>query len=185
MRNSTLPDTANPNPQPSSAAADRPAGVVHDVTIRNFRSGDAAGFRALNEAWITRWFFLEPEDVVVLNDPESRILGHGGHILIAALRDEVVGCCALLPLPNRAMRLARMAVREDLRGMGIGRLLLESAIAKARTLQALRIRLETSTRLPGAIHLYQSVGFRRVEPNGEEAPMQRADTFMEMSLRYG
>jgi putative acetyltransferase len=69
--------------------------------------------------------------------------------------------------------------------MGIGRLLLESAIAKARTLQALRIRLETSTRLPGAIHLYQSVGFRRVEPNGEEAPMQRADTFMEMSLRYG
>ena len=181
MRFSTLPNPAaqtNPGPQPPSP------GVLRDVAIRDFRAGDAAAFRALNEAWITRWFFLEPEDAVVLNDPENHILGRGGHIVIAALRDEVVGCCALLPLPNHALRLARMAVREDLRGMGIGRLLLESAIARARTLRALTIRLETSTKLPGAIHLYRSAGFRLVEPNGEE-PLQRADTFMELALRYG
>jgi len=181
MRFSTLPNTpsqTNRSPQPPSPA------VVRDVIIRSFRAGDAAAFRALNEAWITRWFFLEPEDAVVLNDPENQILGRGGHILMAALGEEVVGCCALLPLPNHAVRLVRMAVREDLRGMGIGRLLLESAIAKARTLHALTIRLETSTKLPAAIHLYQSAGFRCVEPHGEEA-LARADTFMELALRYG
>lgn len=160
--------------------------TLREVSIRSFRTGDAAAFRALNEAWITRWFYLEPEDVRVLNDPEGQILGVGGHIFVAVLREQVVGCCALLPLPNRKLRLVRMAVEEELRGRGIGRLLLKAAVEKAQALGALRITLETSTKLPGAIHLYASMGFDRVTPAPEQQErLQRADVFMELALRYG
>lgn len=191
MRCATAPDVSQtPHDQQSLPAPDlhnsRPDAILRDVSIRAFRTEDAAAFRALNEAWITRWFFLEPEDLSVLNDPENRIIARGGHIFVAILRDQVVGCFALLPLPFHTLRLARMAVQEDLRGLGIGRMLLEHAIRKAYELQASRITLETSTKLPNAIHLYQSLGFRSVapEPDGH-APLQRADVFMELRLNYG
>lgn len=37
-----------------------------EVTIRDFRPGDEAAFRTLNEEWITRYFAVEPKEKEVL-----------------------------------------------------------------------------------------------------------------------
>jgi GNAT superfamily N-acetyltransferase len=51
-------------------------------------------------------------------------------------------------------------VREEARGKGYGRSLVEAAIARARARGCSRIQLETNQNNEGAIALYEAVGFK-------------------------
>ena len=76
-----------------------------------------------------------------------------------------------------------MAVSPQLRGRGLGRRLLQHAIAQARSFGASSLFLGSNTRLKDAVHLYESVGFRHVKPETlPPMPYSRADVFMEMPL---
>ena len=152
---------------------------------------DATAFRTLNEEWITRYFALEAKDIETLGDPENAILRKGGHIFLAravsesgeAATSEAVGCVALIPMGNNVYELSKMAVSPKLRGLGIGRSLLEYAIAQAKRIGAQSLFLGSSTKLPSAVHLYEAVGFQHVPPERlPPMPYARADVFMELSL---
>jgi putative acetyltransferase len=157
-----------------------------EVTVRAYRHADAKDFRELNEAWITRWFALEAEDIALLGDPEAHILRRGGQIFVAAAGLKVVGCFAVLPTLSGVLRLIRMTVLETYRGRGIGRKLLEHAITIARASRAQKLVLETSSKLESAVHLYKSAGFHTIAPEpGGPSTLLRADMFMEMPLSYG
>ena len=159
---------------------------VSAIVLRAFCPEDSEAFRQLNEAWITRWFALEAEDVAILGDPQAHILEHGGQIVVAASGAEVVGCFALLPTRPGVLRLIRMTVLESYRGRGVGRMLLQRAIELARMAKAVKLVLETSGRLESAVHLYESAGFQRIPPEpGAPLPLSRADIFMELPLSYG
>lgn len=144
---------------------------------------DATAFRKLNEEWITRYFTLEAKDREILNSPVQSILLKGGHIFIAYAEAEAVGCVALIPMRDGVYELSKMAVSPHLRGRGIGRRLLQHAIAEARNIGAKSLFLGSNTRLENAVHLYESVGFRHVKPESlPPMPYSRADVFMEMLL---
>lgn len=153
------------------------------ITFREFRPGDAAAFRRLNEQWIAKYFSFEEEDVKVLAHPEEHILQPAGRIYFAAFDGEIAGCCALIVNGERSYELAKMAVREDLRNQGIGKALLAHVIDAARKLGAHKLTLGTNHQLANAIHLYESVGFEQLDPATlEPSPYKRADVFMEMLL---
>lgn len=154
------------------------------VEIRPFQTGeDATAFRTLNEEWITRYFTLEPMDRENLEDPEGRILRKGGHIFMAYFGRQAVGCVALIPMQGGVYELSKMAVAPEMRGLGIGRKLLEHAIAEAKRIGAKSLFLGSNSRLQNAVHLYESVGFRHVPAqNLPEMPYVRANVFMEMPL---
>ena len=79
--------------------------------------------------------------------------------------------------------LSKMAVSPHLRGRGLGRRLLQHAIAQARSLGAKSLFLGSNTLLENAVHLYESVGFRHVNPETvQRMPYSRANVFMEMPL---
>jgi putative acetyltransferase len=144
---------------------------------------DATAFRKLNEEWITRHFVLEPKDIETLGDPGSTIFRKGGRILMAYANSEPVGCVALIPIADGAVELAKMAVAPHCRGRGIGRRLLERAIEDARRMGAGSIFLGSSTKLPAALHLYETVGFRHVQRDPLiPMPYTRANVFMRLSL---
>ncbi len=145
--------------------------------------GDAAAFRALNEEWIKRHFTLEARDIETLEDPDRLILQKGGFVFLAYAANEPVGCAALIALGGGVYELAKMAVAPHLRGRGLGRRVLLHAIEHARSLGAKSLFLGSSTKLPAAVHLYESAGFRHV-PAEELPPMPytRADVFMAMQL---
>ena len=156
---------------------------LQPVHIRTFEAGDEAAFRELNEAWIAKYFTIEEPDRAVLGDPVGNILAAGGNIFMAVAGAVPVGCCALLPMEPGAFELAKMAVKEDQRGRGIGRQVLEYAIAYARKIGAGRLYLETNRKLANAVHLYESVGFEHVSPDQViPSPYARANVFMEMKL---
>lgn len=93
---------------------------------------DGTAFRMLNEEWISRYFVLEAKDCETLGDPEGTILRKGGRVYQAWAGEEVVGCVALIPMGDGVYELSKMAVSLAVRGRGIGRKLLEYAIAQAR-----------------------------------------------------
>ena len=144
---------------------------------------DATAFRTLNEEWITRYFTLEAKDHETLRDPVNSILMKGGHIFMAYAGAEAVGCVALVPMKDGVYELSKMAVSPHLRGRGLGRRLLHHAIAQARSIGARSLFLGSNTQLKDAVHLYESVGFRHVDPETlPPMPYSRADVLMEMSL---
>jgi GNAT superfamily N-acetyltransferase len=154
------------------------------IEIRSLQTGDdATAFRTLNEEWITRYFTLEKMDRETLGDPENKILKKGGYVFMAYLSDQAVGCVALIPMDGGVYELSKMAVSPELRGLGIGRSLLQHAVAQAKRIGAKSLFLGSNARLENAVHLYESIGFRHV-PAGSLPEMHytRANVFMELLL---
>ena len=164
----------------ASGAKRTGSGSEAEVELRAFRPEDATAFRELNEAWIEKYFGMEQHDHEMLGDPEGYIIRPGGHIVMALLEGRATGCCALIPVSPGVYEVAKMAVSEELRGRGIGRKVLAHTIAVARALGATKLTLATNSKLPNAIHLYESLGFRHLPP--EPSPYARANVFMEMDL---
>ena len=132
------------------------------VTIRDFESGDEAVFRTLNEEWIVRYFAMEAKDEATFANPRATILDRGGRIFFAVREGRTVGCCALLAMAPGEFEVGKMAVTVSAQRGGIGRRLLEKAIAEARAAGARRLFLETNRKLEGAIRLYEQVGFETI-----------------------
>lgn len=137
-------------------------------------------FKRLNYEWIEKYFTLEEADRQSLNHPDQKILQPGGHIYLAWHDHEIVGTCALIKMNDETYELAKMAVAERARRKGIGWLLGQAAIAKARQLGAKTIFLESNTVLEPAIKLYQKLGFRRIV--GQPSPYERCNIQMELKL---
>jgi putative acetyltransferase len=179
-----MPVFETTHPEPNSTGQTTMQIEIHPLQPAE----DVTAFRTLNEEWITRYFALEAKDIETLGDPENVILRKGGHIFLAyAVNEssaaEPVGCVALIPMGNKVYELSKMAVSPRLRGLGIGRSLLEYAIAQARVLGAHSLFLGSSTKLANAVHLYESVGFQHVPPERlPPMPYARADVFMELPL---
>jgi putative acetyltransferase len=135
------------------------------IEIIEYKAKYARHFREINLDWLQEFFDVEPYDRIVLNDPHEHIIKHGGRILFARIRGEIVGTCALLKHAEKKYELAKMGVRTPFRGTGVGRLLVEAAIDKARELGADTLVLATSTKLEAANRLYHSLGFQQADPS--------------------
>jgi putative acetyltransferase len=143
-----------------------------EIGIRPFQPGDAAAFRRLNEEWITRFFRIELKEKPVLADPQTNILDSGGRILFATVGERCVGCCALIRINDKEFEVAKMAVGPSYQGVGIGRRLLHAAIEERLSAGAQRLYLETNHVLTPAIRLYESMGFKHIDPNRIVPPIR-------------
>ena len=134
-------------------------------------------FYRLNAIWLERYFVLEPYDIEVMSNPEA-IVEHGGAVLFALLGDAVVGTCALKQHAPGEYELTKMAVDPAAQGVGIGRKLIEAAVAEFEQRGGRQLFLETNTRLESAIHLYERTGFEHQPAIREGSPYDRANVYM-------
>lgn len=92
-----------------------------------------------------------------------------GLLLTARLRDEPVGCGALKMHGREPAEIKRMWVAPGVRGLGLGRRILEELERHARKRGIGTLRLETNRSLNEAIELYRSAGYREVERFNDES----------------
>ncbi|MDC6365119.1 MULTISPECIES: GNAT family N-acetyltransferase [Flavobacteriaceae] len=154
----------------------------NSLKIVPFSSEYGEAFKSLNEEWIVKYFKMEEMDRVSLNNPKEYILDKGGYIAVALFNGEAIGVCALIP-SNRDefdFELAKMGVSPKAQGKGIGKLLGEHIIDKAREMGATRIFLESNRVLKPALGLYRKLGF--VEIVGATSPYERSDIQMELVI---
>jgi GNAT superfamily N-acetyltransferase len=135
-------------------------------------------FKQINYEWINKYFKVEKGDLDSLENPEKYFLATGGAVILARRGEEYLGTSALKPMGNDAYELCKMGVSELARGLGIGGLIGEAAIQKARELGAKRVYLETNSSLTPALTLYAKLGFVRIE--NFTSPYERADVAMEI-----
>jgi GNAT superfamily N-acetyltransferase len=87
---------------------------------------------------------------------------------VAAFLNEVaVGCGAIRERDARGGEIRRLYVRRDYRRRRVGHALLMHLMSEARRLGYERLCLETGSKQPAAMALYEAVGFTRIAPFGE------------------
>jgi DNA-binding MarR family transcriptional regulator/GNAT superfamily N-acetyltransferase len=102
-----------------------------------------------------------------------------GMFVLATLHGEPVGCGALKFHSGQPTELKRMWVSPAVRGLGVGRRLLEALEQRTVEHGSHVIRLETNKALPEAVAMYRSSGYREVAAfNGE----RYADHWFEKDL---
>ncbi len=122
------------------------------------------------------------EDDMTVTGPFFR---PGACLLLAEVDGRVAGCACMRQIGGDAGEIKRMYVRPALRGQGIGRALLESALERARQAGLTTMRLDSAGFMKEAQTLYRSVGFRQIEAYPENlipAQFQQHWVFMEKSL---
>ncbi|HET9159250.1 MAG TPA: GNAT family N-acetyltransferase [Caulobacteraceae bacterium] len=150
------------------------------VSIVEFEERHGEAFRTLNEAWISKHFVIEPKDRETIEDPKGHILAKGGRIFMAEAAGRAIGCVALIPMADGGYEVAKMTVDETVRGVGLGRRLLQRCVDEGRRLGAHRLYLETNSSLAAARGLYLTMGFEDLPP--APTPYVRCDTWMELRL---
>lgn len=148
------------------------------VRIVPFRPELREHFYRINAEWVERYFTMEPADIAVLTNPEEKILRGGGAVLFAMLGEEVVGTCALKQESPGEFELTKMGVSPAAQGLGIGRMLIDAAIAEFQRIGGRELYLETNTKLATAIRLYESAGFEHQPAVREGTPYARANVYM-------
>lgn len=91
-----------------------------------------------------------------------------GLLVVARLRDQVIGCGALKLHGDRPAEIKRMWVSGDARGLGVGRKLLRALEDRASERGVGVVRLETNRSLSEAISLYRSAGYEEVDAFNDE-----------------
>ncbi len=153
------------------------------VQVVAFEPKHQKAFKELNEEWISTYFRMEEADYKTLDNAEAYILGNGGHILVALYEEEPIGVCALLKPADTAydFELAKMAVSPKAQGKGIGKLLGQAAIEKAKALGASKLYLKSNTTLTPAINLYHRLGFKEIA--NRTTSYERCNIQMELNLK--
>lgn len=88
-----------------------------------------------------------------------------GRLFLAFEGETPAGCVALRDLGGGACEMKRLYVREAFRGRGVGIALISRLLDDARAIGYSRVRLDTHPpRMAKALSLYESLGFREIEP---------------------
>ena len=148
------------------------------ISIVEYKDEYATSFKALNIAWLNKYFVIEPVDEEVLNHPVKHIIDKGGNIFFAIINNAPVGCFALVKEHEAGVyELSKMAVSEAHQGNKIGNQLLEYCFEEAKRMGAQKVILFSNTVLLPAIHLYKKYGFTEINLDG--AVHKRANIKME------
>jgi putative acetyltransferase len=107
----------------------------------------------------------------------------GVRLWVAESGAALVGSVALKDLEPGHVELKTMRVTASARGLGVGRALLDHALAQARRDGASRVSLETGVApvFDAARALYGSAGFMKCAPFGAYSP-DRHSTFLTLEL---
>ena len=76
----------------------------------------------------------------------------------------IIGAYGLYPVDRQTCELRKMYLHSSYRGKGLGKLLLEDALLRARQIGFKKMTLETASVLEEAISLYKSYGFVEYQP---------------------
>lgn len=153
----------------------------YEVQIVEFEENFSKDFARLNYEWIEKYFFIEPHDREMLDNPLEYIIKRHGQIFMAIVDYQAVGTVALINADEDSFELAKMAVSPNFQGLRIGEKLMSACIEFSVKANKKRIFLLSNTKLTPAINLYRKFNFAEI-PLNPETLYKRTDIQMELRL---
>ena len=151
------------------------------IKFRKYSNKDSSIFKSLNLQWLESFFFVEPIDKIILNNPKSKILDPGGYIIMVELNGKVIGTFTFIKIEESVFEFSKMAINPIYRGQGYGNSIMKFALSFAKKNKWKKIILYSNTKLENAIHLYYKYGFLEVEMESN-AVYSRGNIKMELNL---
>ena len=135
---------------------------MNEIEIIPYSEEFAPFVKTLNVAWLEKYFVVEPFDEMVLSNPKEEIIDKGGKIFFAKYQNNIVGTFTLLKIDNHTFELSKMAVAENIQGLGIGKKMMDYCIEYAENNKIKKLVLYSNTILETAINMYRKYGFIEV-----------------------
>lgn len=148
---------------PIAAEVTLPGGIV----VRPARTGDVRGIRALVDAYAAERRLLSKATVTLFEQVQE--------FLVAEQAGEVVGCGALHVMWEDLGEIRTLAVQPDRRGSGLGGILLELLVDRARALGISRLFCLTFETEFFAQHGFQAIDETPVDHQVYEQLLQSYD----------
>lgn len=137
------------------------------TTLRNdIRPGDIGSVAALHGIVYAKEYGFDPTFEAYVAGPLAEFVlraAPGERIWLAERDGRLVGCIAIVAEQAGVAQLRWFVVAPGARGAGLGRRLLDEALAFSRAQGYERIILWTVSALESAARLYRTAGFQRVE----------------------
>ncbi len=136
--------------------------------IRDFRADDQAVVKALiNQGLAQRFGKLNASMNPDLHDIQRHYVDKDAVFIVmedTANDHAIIGCGALIHEngSDAIARIVRVSVHEELQGHGLGRVISQQLITRAREKGYRRILVETNDDWTSALKLYQALGFVEV-----------------------
>lgn len=127
----TSPDSPPPEPTPNEAIL--PSGVI----VREARPSDAEAIHALMRPYVAQRLLLERT--------EEEIIGLTRHGFVAQAGDRCVGFSAIEVYSPKLAELQCLAVHHDYRRGGVGRVLVQRCIDRAKELRVMEVMAISSS----------------------------------------
>jgi GNAT superfamily N-acetyltransferase len=132
-----------------------------------------------NFPWAVKYWQSLEEEVKGL---PGRYATPSGCILIAEYNNKHAGCVGLVEENSEVCIMKRLYVRQEFRGLGIGKSLVGAIIECAHIKDYEIMRLHTNLLLNIAISLYKKIGFKKIAHN-KRYPDQIKDLIIHMELK--
>lgn len=125
---------------------------------------------------------LKPDPAVTdadLRDIEQSYFERGGAFFVLVDHDgSIIGAYGLYRVEDQTCELRKMYLHKSQRGKGLGKFLLDDALAQAGRLGFRQVVLETASVLKEAIALYKSYGFVEYAPDHMSSRCDQAYSLM-------
>lgn len=131
------------------------------VEIINYEDRYKQALEDISLPWLLEYDLLEPVDLEMLADPHRFIAG-GGRVLLARVKDEIVGMVMLELQGEGVCEALKFGVKEEYREQGIGTALMEAVIDAARDAGQKTIVVTSNHKLKSALRIYEKLGFEYV-----------------------
>ncbi|RYY57790.1 MAG: GNAT family N-acetyltransferase [Chitinophagaceae bacterium] len=140
-----------------------------ETTIRPIKAGDNKTIATIIRQTLTEFGANKPGTVFYDESTDhlfELFREEGSVYLIAEMDGQIVGGGGIYPtkgLPAKTAELVKMYLLPEARGIGLGKQLMEEAIAEAKKMGYENLYLETMPELKKAIRAYEKAGFTYLE----------------------
>jgi len=152
---------------------------MKDFQIKEYEDRYHQEFKEISLEWLYKYDLYEKADDDLLDNP-NKYLKNGGLFFLAHANNEIAGTVCLNPVNKNTFELLKLGVRENYKGLGIGRELIQICIYICLEKKIETVILETSSKLVDAIKLYEKIGFSQVEI--KDSYYESADVKMELKI---
>jgi len=133
------------------------------------------------EAWLGIDLCFQGFEKELANLPD-KYAKPDGRLFLIRVKNQPAGCIALRKIADGVCEMKRLYVRENFRGLGLGKILIEKLIKEAQVGGYSKMRLDTlPDKMPSAVKLYKSYGFCEIPPYYDNP--HRETLFLELNLK--